>query len=92
MTAPLCSSGVAQLGPVREHQGVLAVEAQRALLGTADGWLTASTDAPAATWVHTLAETDGGTGLAMHVGVPGCRWEDPTTAPGLHVGPLGPRP
>ena len=72
-------------GPVRERDGVLAIDVERALLGTADGWLTPSTDEPAAWWTHTQAETDGGTGLALHVDAAGRRWEDPATAPGLHV-------
>ncbi len=38
-----------------------------------------------ATWTHTQAETDGGTGIALHVDAPGRRWDDPHTAPSLHV-------
>ena len=72
-------------GPVRERDGVLALEAERALLGTTDGWLTPSLEAPHVTWTHTQAETDGGTGLALRVDGPLRRWDDPHTAPGLHV-------
>jgi Gylcosyl hydrolase family 115 C-terminal domain len=72
-------------GPVVEHDGVIAIEAERALLGTADGWITPSLDEPRVTWTHTQAETDGGTGLAMHVDAVGRSWDDPLTARGLHV-------
>lgn len=72
-------------GPAVESGGVLAVEAERALLGTIDGYRTPSLDLPEVTWTHTQAETDGGTGLALHVDAPGRRWDDPATAPGLHV-------
>lgn len=71
-------------GPIRERDGVLALEAERALLGTADAYLTPSLDAPAVGWTHTNAETDGGTGLAMHVDEIGRRWDDPYRAPGMH--------
>ncbi|MEV0748213.1 glycosyl hydrolase 115 family protein [Streptomyces sp. NPDC050273] len=72
-------------GPVREHDGVLAIDAERALLASADGWLTPSIDEPVVGWTHTQAETEGGTGLALHVDAPGRRWEDPGSAPGIHL-------
>jgi hypothetical protein len=72
-------------GPVLERGGVLAVEPERALGQTLDAYRTASLDEPSVSWTHTQAETDGGTGLAMHVDAPGRRWDDPLAAPGLHV-------
>ncbi|WP_418275417.1 glycosyl hydrolase 115 family protein [Isoptericola jiangsuensis] len=72
-------------GRVEARDGVLAVDVERALLGTGDGWLTPSGDEPGVGWTHTQAETGGGTGLALHVDAPGRRWDDPLTAPGLHV-------
>ncbi|PJM79716.1 glycosyl hydrolase 115 family protein [Bifidobacterium scaligerum] len=47
-----------------EHDGVLAFEAESALLNNASAWLTPALDGPGA-WRHVQAETDGGTGLAM---------------------------
>lgn len=72
-------------GPIVERDGVLAVEPERALSQTLDAYRTASLDEPSVCWTHTQAETDGGTGLAMHVDAPGRRWDDPLTAPGLHL-------
>lgn len=76
-------------GPVVERDGAIAVEAARALLGTGDGWLTPSLDEDPVSWRHAHAETDGGTGLAMHVDAAGSgqrrQWPADHTAPGLHV-------
>jgi hypothetical protein len=72
-------------GPVPERDGRIALEAERALLGTVDGYLTASLDDPRVGWTHTQAETDGGTGLALHVDAAGRAWDDPLTAPGFHL-------
>ncbi|MDN4476867.1 glycosyl hydrolase 115 family protein [Demequina sp. SYSU T00192] len=73
-------------GAIGEHRpGVLAIRAERALLGSPDGYVTASLDAPSVAWRHTNAETDGRTGLAMHVDAPFRRWTDPAEAPGMHV-------
>ncbi|MFJ9087900.1 glycosyl hydrolase 115 family protein [Streptomyces sp. NPDC102384] len=72
-------------GPVRERGGVLAIDVERALLDSADGWLTPSLDEPVVSWTHTQAETGCGTGLALHVDAAGRRWDDPGTAPGLHL-------
>ncbi|TQL02902.1 glycosyl hydrolase 115 family protein [Cellulomonas sp. SLBN-39] len=72
-------------GPVVERDGMLAVDVARALRGTADAWTTPSLDAPRTGWVHTQAETAGGTGLALHVDAPKREWTDPHEAPGVHV-------
>ncbi|HMR50011.1 MAG TPA: glycosyl hydrolase 115 family protein [Arachnia sp.] len=71
-------------GALRERGGVLAIEAERVLLADADAWTTPSSGPEPAAWTHTQAETDGRTGLAMHVAAPGRRWETPEHAPGLH--------
>lgn len=71
-------------GPILERNGVIALEAERTLLNTADAYLTPSLDPPGVSWTHTQAETDGGTGLAMHVDAVGRRWDDPSQAPGMH--------
>jgi hypothetical protein len=71
-------------GVVVEEGGVLALEAEYALVDQASAWTTPSLDARPATWSHTQAETGGGSGLAMHVAERGLRWEDPVRAPGLH--------
>ena len=69
-------------GVVRETSGVIAFEAENALAGDDASWLTSTSDGLA--WHHTQAETDGATGLAMHVRPRGLRWDDPSEAPGLH--------
>jgi hypothetical protein len=71
-------------GTLQERGGVLAIEAEWALLSDPDAWLTPSLDPEPVAWTHTQAETNGQTGLAMHVAAPGCRWEHPGQAPGLH--------
>jgi hypothetical protein len=70
-------------GVVRGAGGVIALEAEYALAETPDAWTTPSLDG-AARWTHTQAETDGRTGLAMHVARRGLRWDTPSQAPGLH--------
>lgn len=67
-----------------ESGGVLALEAEYALAQTSAAWSTPSVGEPPAAWTHTQAETDGGSGLAMHVARRGLRWDDPAVAPGLH--------
>jgi len=70
--------------PATEHEGHLALEVEAALAQNARSWLTPSIDEPVVGWSHTQAETDGGTGLALHVDVRGRQWHDPSTAPGIH--------
>lgn len=72
-------------GPIAERDGVLAIEPERALAQTLDAYRTVSLDEPFVCWTHTQAETDGGTGLAMHVDALGRRWDDPFAAPGMHL-------
>lgn len=64
--------------------GRLAIEAEYALAGTSDGWITPEAGAAPANWTHTQAETDGGSGLAVHVDAPGRHWDEPAPAPALH--------
>nr|WP_255622545.1 glycosyl hydrolase 115 family protein [Tessaracoccus sp. OS52] len=87
-------------GRIIEADGVLAFEAEYTLVGDEFAWTTPATGPASTTrpcrptwplpgavppdWTHTQAETDDGTGLAMHVTPRGLLWEDPTTAPGLH--------
>lgn len=71
-------------GRLSEVNGRLAIEAEYALAGDRYGWTTPAADLPALGWTHTQAETDGGSGLAMHVDAPGRHWDDPATAPALH--------
>jgi hypothetical protein len=71
-------------GVALERDGVLALEAEIALTQDAGAWNSPSLDDGPVVWTHTQAETDGGSGLAMHVDRRGLRWDDPVTAPGLH--------
>ncbi|PRZ02926.1 glycosyl hydrolase family 115 (putative glucuronidase) [Isoptericola sp. CG 20/1183] len=72
--------------------GVLALEVERTLREEPGAWTTPSTDEPVVGWTHTQAETNGRTGLAMHVDAPGRRWDDALQAPGLHLRVEVPRP
>jgi len=65
-----------------ESGGRLAIEAESALSGDDSSWRTPG--AGGEEWTHTLAESDGGTGLAMHVTPRGRVFADPAEAPGLH--------
>lgn len=67
-----------------EEDGVIAIEAEYALENSADAYLTVSTDGSDLAWSHLQAETNGRTGLALHVAPPGILWEEPEAAPGLH--------
>ncbi|MFE7503903.1 glycosyl hydrolase 115 family protein [Promicromonospora sp. NPDC057488] len=71
-------------GAIKEVDGVLALETEDALTQDERAWMTPSLDPVPVAWTHTQSETDAGTGLAMHVAERGGRWDDPTTAPGLH--------
>ncbi|MBL0885952.1 glycosyl hydrolase 115 family protein [Myceligenerans indicum] len=71
-------------GAAIEAGGVLAIEAESVLGQNAGAWTTPSLDPEPRDWTHTQAETDGGTGLAMHVARRGLSWDDPGRAPGLH--------
>lgn len=71
-------------GVILESGGRVALEAENALVEDSTTWTTSSLDEPATCWTHTQAETDGGTGLAMHVPDRGRTWDDPGAAPGLH--------
>ncbi|MNN10502.1 hypothetical protein D3C81_1234250 [compost metagenome] len=67
-----------------ERDGVLAIEAEYALENSDNAYLTPSTDGTDLTWSHLQAETNGRTGLAMHVATPGILWDDPQHAPSMN--------
>lgn len=67
-----------------EQDGVLAIEAEYALENSANAYLTTAADGSGLSWSHLQAETNGRTGLAMHVAMPGIRWDHPEQAPALH--------
>lgn len=67
-----------------ETDGVVAIEAEYALENSENAYLTPGTDEYRLSWSHLEAETNGRTGLAMHVAGPGLRWEEPEHAPGMH--------
>lgn len=71
-------------GKFMEAGGVVGIEAEYALAGTTDAYLTPASDGSGLSWSHLQAETNGRTGLAMHVAPPGLFWEDPAAAPGMH--------
>lgn len=70
-------------GVFTEKDGRIAIEAEYALAGDADAYLT-----PDATgtiyWRHVRALTDGGWGLAMQVSGKPYTWEKAKDAPGMH--------
>ena len=72
---PLFGSGVFE-----EQGGILALEAEYALEGSKCAFQTA--DERGVRWRHLIAETDGGTGLAMVVEEPALFWEQ--GGPALH--------
>lgn len=70
-------------GVFAEKDGKIAIEAEYALAGNADAYLT-----PDATgkiyWRHVHALTDGGRGLAMQVPGKPYMWKNAKDAPGMH--------
>ncbi|GIP43542.1 hypothetical protein J45TS6_20010 [Paenibacillus sp. J45TS6] len=71
-------------GKFLETNGVVAIEAEYVLENSENAYLTSSVDGTALSWSHLQAETNGRTGLAMHVSKPGILWEDPNLAPAMH--------
>lgn len=71
-------------GEFLEVKGVVAIEAEYALENSKHAYLTSSKDGTAFSWTHLQAETNGGTGFAMHVPKPNMLWEDPNIAPAMH--------
>jgi hypothetical protein len=67
-----------------EQAGVLAVEAEYALENSVNAYLTPGTDGSDLSWSHLQAETNGRTGLAMHVAPPGILWNNPEQAPAMN--------
>ncbi|MDF2871668.1 MAG: hypothetical protein K0R05_3243 [Anaerocolumna sp.] len=77
---------IAEFGTGRflEEKGVVAIEAEYALENSDNAYLTAGKEDEKLLWSHLQAETNGRTGLAMHVAAPGLFWEEAETAPGMH--------
>lgn len=71
-------------GRFAEQDGILAIEAEYALENSNNAYLSSSQDGSGLMWSHLQAETNGRTGLAMHVAPPGRLWEVPEQAPGMH--------
>ncbi|UQZ35396.1 hypothetical protein C2I18_18840 [Paenibacillus sp. PK3_47] len=71
-------------GVFKEVGGVVAIEAEYALENSENAYLTPSTDGSGLSWSHLEAETNGRTGLAMHVEGRGLLWQEPEAAPGMH--------
>ncbi|MEK4059982.1 MULTISPECIES: glycosyl hydrolase 115 family protein [unclassified Paenibacillus] len=71
-------------GVFHEADGIVAIEAEYALEQSDNAYLTPSIDGSHVSWSHLEAETNGRTGLAMHVDQPGILWEQPESAPGMH--------
>ncbi len=67
-----------------EEKGIVAIEAEYALENSENAYLTAGKEDKQLLWSHLQAETNGRTGLAMQVAVPGLLWEEAETAPGMH--------
>lgn len=71
-------------GAFIENNGIIAIEAEYALENSENAYLTASKDGNNISWSHLQAETNGGTGFAMHVAKPGVFWEEPDYSPAMH--------
>ncbi|TCK59246.1 glycosyl hydrolase 115 family protein [Curtobacterium sp. PhB136] len=71
-------------GPVRETDGEIAIDLAWALGRSSAAWTTPELDG-GARWTVTQARPGGPARLALHVDAPGRRWDDPSTAPGIHV-------
>lgn len=67
-----------------ESNRLLALEAEYALEDSIYAWRTPSRDQNRLMWTHLQAETDGRTGLAMHVNRKNIVWKAPEAAPGMH--------
>ncbi|RAU96397.1 glycosyl hydrolase 115 family protein [Paenibacillus sp. YN15] len=77
------NSGDAYLTPgTAGNAGVAGVAGSAGSVGSAGD--TGTAGAAALFWSHLQAETNGRTGLAMHVAPPGILWEEPEAAPGMH--------
>ena len=83
-------------GAPQERDGVLAFEAETALLDNEVAWITPSLDGRGE-WRHVQSETDGGTGLAMRSEPVGLEWdavnwkanEAPRISYRVNIGTLG---
>lgn len=67
-----------------ETAGVIAIEAEYALVNSENAYITFSKDDEKITWSHLLGETCNGTGLVMQVEKANLFWEKAEDAPGMH--------
>ncbi|HZH62541.1 MAG TPA: glycosyl hydrolase 115 family protein [Metabacillus sp.] len=67
-----------------ENNGVIAIEAEYALEQSHYAYTKKSSDDGRIEWTHTQSETNGASGMAMHVRTSGLRWVNALDAPSLH--------
>ncbi|MGP4039178.1 glycosyl hydrolase 115 family protein [Gracilibacillus sp. D59] len=67
-----------------ENNGVIALETEYALEQSEYAYTRKSSDNEKVEWTHTQAETNGASGMAMHIRTRGLRWSNPLDAPSLH--------
>lgn len=65
-----------------EKNGVIAFGSEHALLNSENAYLRA--DADGIVWEHTQSETNGGSGIAMHIAQQGGSWDDAKNAPSMN--------
>lgn len=70
-------------GPYSDQNGCVAIEAEFALWGNSDAYLTPDVTG-SIYWRHVRALTDGGRGLAMQVSGKPYTWQRAEDAPGMH--------
>ena len=73
-------------GAFIEKDGVVAIEAEYALENSQHAFLTAAKNDNEILWTHLQSDTNGKTGLAMHVAAPNLLWDNPAEAPAMHYG------
>lgn len=69
-------------GMFRENDGEIRIDCECALANSENAYLLP--DLAGIAWEHVQSETDGRTGLAMHVAAEGLSWEDFRQAPSLN--------
>lgn len=67
-----------------ENNGVIAIEAEYALEQSKYAYKEQSRDDKKIEWTHTQAQTNAGSGMAMHVKTSGLCWDNALEAPSLH--------
>lgn len=71
-------------GVFLEEEGVIALEAEYVLEQSQYAYSIPSVEHNVIAWEHTQAETNGGTGLAMHIPWVGQMWSNPYIAPSMN--------